>query len=164
MAEARTNHAALAEKELASLSKLAADARTVGVTAWDIDGKPSILIIARDLLAGEIKATRGQYGEAITLLEQAVRMEDSLNYDEPPPWYYAVRHSLGAVLLKVGRAKEAERVYREDLERYPANGWGLIGLANAQRAQGKAFEAEQTMSQFRTAWRRADVTIKGSRF
>lgn len=164
MAEARTNHAALAEKELASLSKLAADARTLGVTAWDIDGKPSILVIARDLLAGEIKATQGQYGEAVTLLERAVRTEDSLNYDEPPPWYYAVRHSLGAVLLKVGRATDAERVYREDLERYPANGWGLIGLANAQRAQGKAFEAEQTMSQFRTAWRRADVQITGSRF
>lgn len=164
MAEARTNHAALAEKELAALTKLAADPRTVGVTSWDIDGKPSILVIARDMLAGEIKATQGKYPEAIALLEQAARTEDSLNYDEPPPWYYAVRHSLGAVLLKTGRATDAERVYREDLERYPANGWGLMGLANAQKAQGKTFEAEQTISQFRAAWRRADVTIKSSRF
>lgn len=163
MAEARTNRVEVANRHLDALAKLAADPRTAGVTSWDIDGKPTILLIARDMLSGEIKATQGKYPEAIELLEKAVRTEDSLNYDEPPPWFYAVRHSLGAVLLKVGRATDAEKVYREDLERYPANGWGLIGLANAQKAQGKTFEAEQTMSQFRSAWRRADVRITGSR-
>ena len=32
------------------------------------------------------------------------------------------------------RAREAERVYREDLKRSPNNGWSLFGLAQALRA------------------------------
>src|SRR5438552_12714494 len=34
--------------------------------------------------------------EARVELQLAVATEDSLHYDEPPTWYYPVRHSLGA--------------------------------------------------------------------
>ena len=58
-----------------------------------------------------------------------------------PTWYYPIRHSLGAVLLQAGRAEEAETAYREDLKRFPENGWALFGLMQALRAEGKAAEA-----------------------
>jgi predicted Zn-dependent protease len=164
MAEARTNHPEAAARHLAKLAAIAKEPRMVFISPSSVNGKPSLLEIARDVLEGEIRATQGKHDEAIVLLKRAVQTEDSMTFEEPPAWFFAVRHSLGAILLKAGKAAEAEAVYKEDLERYPANGWGLIGLANAQRSQGKSFEAEQTMSQFRTAWRRADVKITGSRF
>jgi hypothetical protein len=75
-----------------------------------------------------------------------------------------VRHALGAVLLQANRAADAERVYREDLKSNPGNGWALFGLAQSQRAQGKAAEAAQTDETFRRAWAQADVTLTASRF
>ena len=61
-------------------------------------------------------------------------------------------------------AAEAERVYREDLEINPENGWALQGLAQSLRAQHKQDDAERTDARFRTAWAGADVTLLTSRF
>jgi predicted Zn-dependent protease len=83
---------------------------------------------------------------------------------EPPPWYFPVRQSLGAVLLKANRAAAAEAVYREDLRRNPENGWSLHGLAESLRAQGKPAEAAAVEQRRRKAWARADVRLVASRF
>ena len=85
-------------------------------------------------------------------------------YMEPPFWYYPIRHSLGAVLLKAGRAAEAEALYREDLERFPENGWSLYGLARSLRAQDKADEAAAVEQRLKKTWAKADVTLVASRF
>jgi hypothetical protein len=53
---------------------------------------------------------------------------DALTYDEPPPWYFPIRESLGAALLRNGQAAEAEEVFREDLKRNRCNGRSLFGL------------------------------------
>jgi tetratricopeptide (TPR) repeat protein len=124
----------------------------------------TLLRIASNTLAGEIAARRGQTDEAIRFLEEAVRLQDGLPYTEPPPWYYPVRQSLGAVLLAAGRAAEAEAVYREDLKRNPENGWSLYGLAQSLRAQKKMKEAAAVEKRFRKAWARADVKLTTSRF
>jgi len=55
---------------------------------------------------------------------------------------------LGAALLKAGRAREAERVYREDLRDFRNNGWTLSGLSQSLRAQGKSAEAKGLMRAF----------------
>lgn len=83
-------------------------------------------------------------------------------YEEPPLWYYPIRHSLGRALLEAGRPAEAERAYREDLARFPANGWSLFGLALSLEAQGS--DASEARSAFRKAWAGADVELTGSRF
>ena len=72
--------------------------------------------------------------------------------------------SLGAALLKAGRTAEAEAVYREDLKRFPENGWSLFGLAAALRAQGKSAEAAAVDQRFSKAWSAADVKLTASRF
>jgi hypothetical protein len=59
---------------------------------------------------------------------------------------------------------EAERVYHEDLERNPANGWALYGLAAALRAQGRTSDAAQVSRRFEAAWRHADVRPQASAF
>ena len=124
----------------------------------------SVLGVAAHALRGEIAAQRSDTAVAVRELEEAVRLQDALVYDEPPPWYYPVRQSLGAVLLTAGRAAEAETVYREDLKRNPENGWSLFGLAQALRSQGKTADATGVDARFRRAWARADVVLTASQF
>jgi tetratricopeptide (TPR) repeat protein len=127
------------------------------------DGKTA-LSIAVHALSGEIATRRGDLEAGITHFRQAARIEDAGLYFEPPKWYYPIRHSLGAALVKAGKPAEAEKVYREDLRRFPENGWSLFGLAQALRAQGKNTEADATETRFRQAWASTDVTLMASRF
>jgi len=126
---------------------------------------PSVnLGIAEHALMGEIAARSGKLDDAITHFTAAMKIEDAQLYTEPPDWYYPIRHSLGAVLLKAGKPAEAEAAYREDLKRFPENGWALFGLAQALHAQNKHDEAAQVDARFKTAWKTADVTLTASRF
>ena len=124
----------------------------------------NMLQLAANVLAGEIAAKGGDTASAERLLRAAVAEQDTHWFTEPPPWYYPVRQSLGAVLLQAGRPADAEKVYREDLARNPGNGWSLFGLAQSLRAQGKTAEAAQAETSFRRAWAQADVTLTASRF
>jgi tetratricopeptide (TPR) repeat protein len=124
----------------------------------------NVLQLAANVLAGEIAAKAGDLASAERLLRAAVAEQDTHWFSEPPPWYFPVRQSLGAVLLHARRATDAERVYREDLQRNPGNGWSLFGLAQALRAQGKTAEAAEADGRFRKAWAAADVPLTASRF
>jgi tetratricopeptide (TPR) repeat protein len=123
---------------------------------------PDILAVAANVLAGRIAEARGEYDEAIGRLSEAARLEDALTYGEPPEWTVPVRHDLGSVLLAAGRPEAAERVYREDLDRFRENGWSLWGLAQALRAQGHSAEAQAVHTRFAAAWSHADVELPGA--
>ena len=123
-----------------------------------------LLKIAERLLAGEIAARRQKYDEAVKILREGVKLEESLPYTEPPYWPVPVRHYLGAALLLAGQPGEAEQVYREDLQRNPNNGWSLLGLTQSLRAQHKGGDADASEQQFKSAWTHADVTLAASRF
>ena len=116
-----------------------------------------VLPLARQMLVGELTFREGQLDEAFAALREGAAMEDALVYDEPPGWMQPVRHALGALLMADGRAAEAEQVYREDLVKNPENGWSLLGLELALRAQGNVEAAEPVAERLATAWARADV-------
>jgi tetratricopeptide (TPR) repeat protein len=145
------------ESELASLRRLRADERVKSVTIWDLNTGASLLDIAQASVEGELAAARSDWSAAVAALRRAVAIEDALTYDEPPPWHLPTRQHLGGVLLRAGRAAEAEAAFRQDLERHPENGWSLAGLASSLRAQGKHAQAEQVDARFRRAWATADV-------
>jgi len=111
-------------------------------------------------IAGEIALQQDDWATAATLLEEAVAIEDAMGYGEPPRWLQPVRHTLGAVYLKAERYEDAERTYREDLERWPGNGWSLYGLTRALQAQGKTEEAATTHAAYEQAWRYADRPLE----
>ena len=137
---------------------------TINATTPDgADGKMA-LSIAVHALSGEIATRRGDLDVGINHFREAATIEDEGLYFEPPKWYYPIRHSLGAALLKAGQHAEAEKVYREDLRRFPENGWSQFGLAQALRAQGKNPEADAAETGFRRAWASTDVTLTASRF
>ncbi|CUS34664.1 tetratricopeptide repeat protein [Candidatus Nitrospira nitrificans] len=155
-------HAAKGEWEEAQAALdtvTAADA----ATPEGAEGKTS-LSIAVHALSGEIAIRRGDLDAGINHFREAAKIEDGGLYFEPPKWYYPIRHSLGAALLKAGQNAEAEKVYREDLRRFPENGWSLFGLAQTLRAQGKKNEAAAAEARFHRAWAGTDVTLTASRF
>ena len=123
-----------------------------------------LLGITGNILRGELQRDAGELEAAVAVLERAVATEDSLRYDEPEPLTFSARHWLGAALLEAGRAAEAEQVYLADLERHPRNGWSLIGLEQALRAQGRAADADTARRRFEEAWQRSDTWIRSSRF
>jgi tetratricopeptide (TPR) repeat protein len=124
----------------------------------------ALLRLAGHALAGEIAAKQGRTNDAVNHLNEGIKEEDALRYDEPPAWHLPVRQQLGAVLLAAGRAGEAEAAYREDLRRNPGNGWSLYGLAAALRARKATAEAAQVDGRFRKVWSRADVKLTASRY
>jgi tetratricopeptide (TPR) repeat protein len=147
-----------ADAELARL-RAARDASAREALALEFNSSADILTIAVEVLAGHIAAERGDYDRAVQHLRAAAAREDDLVYGEPPEWTVPVRQDLGAVLLRAGRAADAEQAFREDLARFPDNGWSLHGLAEALRAQGRTAEADATMERFRRVWDGADVRL-----
>lgn len=124
----------------------------------------TILQVGLHMAEGELEYRRKNYTKAFTQLRKAVQLDDSLRYDEPWGWMMPVRHSLGALLLEQGRVKEAEEVYRKDLELHPHNGWALKGLASCLHRSGQHEEASATDEQFKAAWARSDISLKASCF
>ena len=121
-----------------------------------------LLKIALLVADGEMAAREQRYDAAIKLLTQAVKLEDALMYDEPPDWILPVRHALGITLLRAGKAKEAELAYREDLKKFPKNGWSLYGLNRSLALQKREQEAALALKDFKTQWAGADTAIEGS--
>jgi len=92
--------------------------------------------------------------------KKAVAIQDSLVYDEPPPFFYPVRESLGAALLRSGDAPAAEQVFRDGLLRTPRNGRMLFGLLESLKAQHKTEAAAWVESEFEQAWSKATLTLR----
>ena len=119
--------------------------------------------IASELLLGEIQFAVKNYAAAAQHYEEAVNLQDTLPYTEPPFWYYPTRQSLGHALLMDGKSQAAEAVYRQDLKDYPRNGWSMFGLVQALEAQQKTDEAAQVRGQFEEVWQMSDITLSASR-
>lgn len=162
MAFAAKGQIAESQAELADLQLLQQDETTRNYSIWEINKVGALLDIAVDVLAGELAARQGKTGEAIRRLSAAVAIEDELAYNEPPDWFFSVRHQLGPVLLSAGRYAEAERLYRRDLELFPKNGFALSGLYEALQGQGKDKEAGEVKRQLEAAWQFADVKLAAS--
>jgi len=106
-----------------------------------------------ELASTVLRARLAQGEESIPLWRQAVAQQDALLYDDPPPWYYPVRESLGAALLRLNRPQEAEKVFRENLRRNPRNPRGLFCLWRAVLAEGQAENADWLHQQFGEVWK-----------
>lgn len=142
----------------------AAAARVPTDAAFGNNPAHDLLAIATHMLHGEMAAKEQRFGAAIASLRRAAALEDRLRYNEPPDWIQPVRHTLGAVLLRAGRRAEAETAYREDLVRYPLNGWSLFGLGRTLRLEGKDAEAADIERQFNSAWAKADIQLHSTCF
>ncbi|MEM6708482.1 MAG: hypothetical protein AAF648_06825 [Pseudomonadota bacterium] len=151
-----------AAKERDALVRIATGEAMAELSFFNRDVADTLLTVADTVLHGVIQEKAGATDAALTLYAQAVALEDGIPYNEPPDWYFPVRHLLGALQLSQGDAAAAEQTYREDLAVMPENGWALRGLANALREQARDDEAQRVMTRFDSAWKHAEVEIEGS--
>jgi len=112
-----------------------------------------IMKIAENVLGAKLAVAKKDNAAAISLLREAVAIQDKLNYGEPPDWFYPVRESLGGVLLMSGDSAGAEKVFREDLERNPRNPRSLWGLHQALLLQKRDYDAGFVQKQFEASWK-----------
>jgi tetratricopeptide (TPR) repeat protein len=137
----------------AARAKIPAD-RTFGAATV-----ASLATIASLTLKGEQEIAAGKTDTGLKDLDAVIAAQDALPYEEPPSWYCPVREIYGDELMKAGRITDAEQVYREDLVKYPENGWSLHGLELALRARGNTQEADAVGARFKKAWAHADVKL-----
>lgn len=146
------------------LGRLRTRSRSLAAEAGDDETANPVVSIAAHALAGEIALRGGRPAVAAQRFRDAARIEDAMVYEEPPLWYYPIRHSLGRALLEAGEPEAAEVAYREDLSRFPRNGWSLFGLVQSLEAQGRHAEATAARAELEEAWQNADVELRASRF
>ncbi len=121
----------------------------------------AFLDLAANVLDARIATARADRADrAIEYWKNAVQIQDSLYYGEPPEWFYPVRESLGAALLLNGEPAQAEAVFRADLKQYPRNPRSLFGLLKSLEAQDKISDQEWVRREFEDAWKNADVTLE----
>jgi tetratricopeptide (TPR) repeat protein len=122
-----------------------------------------ILTIASNVLGAKIAMAKKDNAAAIAMLQEAVVVQDKLIYGEPPDWFSPVRESLGAALLMNGSAADAEKVFREDLDRNPRNPRSLFGLQQALKAQKRDYDAGFVERQFQASWKggNTQLTVAG---
>jgi tetratricopeptide (TPR) repeat protein len=145
--------------ELEALRKLAPEMAKVSMDPQGLHNAETIPQIMTHFVEARIASAGHDTEAAIENLREAVSLEDSLDYNEPPDWLYPMREPLGAALLQAGKPAEAERVFREDLKRNARNPRSMFGLAESLKAQGKAAEAQTQERQFKIAWRNADTKL-----
>ncbi|GAB2766120.1 hypothetical protein GCM10010465_09580 [Actinomadura fibrosa] len=152
-----------AKAKLRELHKFSKDERLKDMKLWEINSMHSIVEIAEKVLKGEILASEGKFDESINQLQKAVALEDALNFQEPPDWFFSVRHNLGAVQLEAGKFEDAIKTLEEDLKNYPKNGWAEHGLKLAYQKMGDREKLEEIESRLKNSWATADVALASSR-
>ncbi|MFI5110320.1 MAG: tetratricopeptide repeat protein, partial [Terriglobales bacterium] len=131
------------------------------IFAMPINNKTKdILRIAENVLGAQVALAKKDHAAAVNMLRDAIAVQDTLKYDEPPDWFYPVRESLGGVLLMTGDAKGAEQVFREDLAKNLRNPRSLFGLQQALKAQDRNSDAWFVEKEFHNAWKGGAEPLK----
>jgi tetratricopeptide (TPR) repeat protein len=147
---ARKQRAAEAQKEIDALMVIENGADLKALVAHGVPA--NVVTIARIVATGRLADARGDLPGAIKAYREAVPLQDGLPYDEPPKWYYPVRQSLGAALLRAGQLDEAEIAFRTSFAKTPSNGWALRGLMEVYRQRGDQAALAATRKRFDTTW------------
>jgi tetratricopeptide (TPR) repeat protein len=151
LAFAAKKDAPSAQKEIDALAHMESDADFKPFVEWNIPAK-EIVGTARLVAMGRLADARGDLEGAAKAYDDAIFIEDSLSYTEPPYWYYPIRQSYAAVQLRRGKLDDAEKAFRESLARVRNNGWALAGLAETYHRKGDAGGEKAARQAFAKAW------------
>ena len=154
--QGKLNEATAERKQFDSLRKgIPAESRYL------LNNRASDLVaLAAATLDAQLAWARGEKEKSIQEWRRAVELESKIQYDEPPAWFYPVRQSLAAALLRNGQAKEGEVIFRVAIEKRPRDGRLLFGLWQSLIAQKRDNEALLVEQQFNAAWKDATVKLR----
>jgi tetratricopeptide (TPR) repeat protein len=145
----KQGNAAAAQGEIDAISALEKSPSLSMLTDVGIPAN-DVLKIAEHVLQGRMAQAKGDANAAVSEFEKAATLQDSLNYMEPPYWYYPVRQSLAAALVQAKRYDAAAEQFRHSLTRAPSNAWSYYGLVELHKARGDSValsKAEELLNQ-----------------
>ena len=151
LAFAAKKDAPAAQKEIDELARMERDTDFKPFAEWGVPAK-EIVGTARLVATGRLADANGDLEGAAKAYDDAIFIEDSLVYMEPPYWYYPIRQSLAAVRLRQGKLDEAEQIFRQALARVRNNAWALAGLDETYRRKGDVAAEKATRQAFAKAW------------
>ena len=163
LAHAAGGSVADAERERDAVGALKDDPSLATLLVSGVNNAAQIVAIAFEVLSGEIEVKRRRGDQAAGHFAKAVALEDALTYMEPPDWPVPARQLQGAALLELGRATQAEAAFRQDMKKFPDNGWSLSGLRASLERQGKRGDAAEVAARFDEQWSRSDVRVAAGR-
>jgi tetratricopeptide (TPR) repeat protein len=160
---ARSNDLATAEKMLAILEKKAPSAPAGGAHAdhgpapatpmGNPDAGKSVRILHKEL-AALIAEGRGQRDQAIALLQDAVKIEESMRPPNGAADPIKPSHELlGEVLLRAGKSADAAKAFDAALLRMPNRARALHGAAVAYAAAGQRDKSDERWTTLRSFWK-----------
>lgn len=162
LAYAGLSDGASAEASLRALERLLPAVGTNKVIPYrgnDHDGAEVSVLVLRARLAllgpdGSHNSSSAAALRAAALLEEAVAVQDSWAYSEPPTFYFPVRECYAEVLLHNVGDPTAALQTSEQVR--PASAWSLRCRADALREIGDP-RADAAETKAELAWARADV-------
>jgi tetratricopeptide (TPR) repeat protein len=152
VAYAAKKDTAAAREEAEAIQRIAAETDWSVHDAWGIPALP-VLQVAENVVLARAAQAEGKNAASIDLWQKAAETEDTIPYMEPPYWYYPVRQSLGAALLKEGKMEEAKKEFSAALEHARGSAWALFGLQEVAKAKGDAAAQGEAEAELVKAWR-----------
>jgi hypothetical protein len=148
-ASAHADHAPAAAAPLPAASGAPATA----TNAVNPDAGKSVRIMHKEL-AALVAERNGQKDQAITLLREAVQIEESMRPPNGAADPVKPSHELlGEVLLRAGRADYAAAMFDATLLRMPNRARALYGAAQAYAAAGQRERAVERWSSLQSFWK-----------
>ena len=147
---------ATAEKAEAMLAKIAAKSEGQDTSYYSLSNVKPAQIMDKEV-AALVRLKKGQTEEAIRLLEEGVKIVESMN----PPSGAAnpikpVHELFGEVLLEVGQAERAVKLFQKSLLRTPNRSLSLLGLARAHAKMGHRSAATEQYRKLAKVWEGRD--------
>jgi predicted Zn-dependent protease len=110
-------------------------------------------------LAALMAEAEGSRDKAIALLQEAVRIEDSMRPPNGAADPIKPSHELlGEVLLRAGKPADAAKAFDATLRRMPNRARSLHGAAQAYAAAGNAALATERTTTLRSFWKGKPLT------
>ncbi|MDP9323036.1 MAG: tetratricopeptide repeat protein [Acidobacteriota bacterium] len=115
-----------------------------------------LTIQAREAAALAARAADDAAG-AVTEMDAAVAIEDSIDSLSQPPYPIIPAHELyGSMLMDMGRPAEARKHFEETLRRTPGRPKAIVGIAQAAEAMGDTATARAQYARLIEMWKSAD--------
>ena len=142
LAELRTIHAQLPDKEVFGMPM----GKVLEVQALEI--------------AAAASAAQGNLDTAITTMQNAVTLEETMPLPQGPPLVIKPAHELlGEILLQAQRPADAAQQFATALYRHPNRARALLGAARAAAQRGERAQAVDAYTQLLTQWQLGDVPL-----
>jgi tetratricopeptide (TPR) repeat protein len=130
---------------------------SMGEMANDSDSNMSPGDIEELEVSALMASSKGDHEKAISLMREAVKLEEALGAPSGPPNLIKPTHELfGEILLRAGKAPEAAEQFNNALLRQPNRARSLLGAARAAVKMGDEPAARALYSRLLTQWQQAD--------